>query len=66
GNYRNQWYRTQATGGALLAIGIHGQWLYANPSRQVVIVKLSSQPQPVNDAQDIQLINDFQKLADTL
>ena len=66
GNYRNQWYRTQATGGALLAIGIHGQWLYANPSRQVVIVKLSSQPQPVNDAQDIQLINDFQKLAETL
>ena len=66
GNYRNQWYRTQATGGALLAIGIHGQWLYANPSRQVVIVKLSSQPQPVNDPQDIQLINDFQKLATTL
>ena len=66
GNYRNQWYRTQARDGALMAIGIHGQWLYADPSRQVVIAKLSSQPQPVNDAQDIQLINDFQKLAEAL
>ena len=66
GNYRNQWYRTQAKGGALLGIGIHGQWLYADPLNQVVIAKLSSQPQPVNDAQDIQLINDFQKLAAAL
>jgi hypothetical protein len=46
GNYRNQWYRTQAKGGALLGIGIHGQWLYADPLNQVVIAKLSSQPQP--------------------
>lgn len=49
-----------------MAIGIHVQRLYADPLSQVVIAKLSSHPQAVNNAQDIQLINDFQKLAEAL
>ncbi len=43
----------------LLAIGIHGQWLYIDLKRQIVIVKLSSQAEPVNEALDAKLIRFF-------
>jgi len=35
--------------GAYCAIGIHGQWLYVDPENEAVIVKLSSQPNPLDD-----------------
>ncbi|WP_226782479.1 serine hydrolase domain-containing protein [Oceaniglobus trochenteri] len=41
--YRNQWYARGDSDGCFFAKGIHGQWLYVNPRRQVTIVKLSSQ-----------------------
>ena len=46
GSYRNYWYETGA--GELAAIGIHGQWIWVDPASQTVIVKLSSQPLPVD------------------
>ncbi|OAJ52319.1 6-aminohexanoate hydrolase [Paraburkholderia ginsengiterrae] len=49
GKYRNKWYQTGNAGGAFFAIGIHGQWLYIDPSRETVIVKFSSQPDPTNN-----------------
>lgn len=51
GHYRNQWYVSQPEG-AMMAIGIHGQWLYADPRSGVTIAKVSSQPMPVDDAMD--------------
>jgi CubicO group peptidase (beta-lactamase class C family) len=27
-----------------MAIGIHGQWIYVDPSRDIAVVKMSSQP----------------------
>jgi hypothetical protein len=39
-------------GGAFCGIGIHGQWLYVNPKAEVVIAKMSSQPEPVDDKLD--------------
>ena len=36
-------------GWVLCAIGIHGQWLYVDPSTETTIVKLSSQPNPLDD-----------------
>ena len=35
------------------ALGIHGQWLYINPRTEMVIVKLSSQPRPLDDRLDM-------------
>lgn len=49
GRYRSQWYQSGETDGAFCAIGIHGQWLYVDPSTETVIVKLSSQPNPLDD-----------------
>jgi CubicO group peptidase (beta-lactamase class C family) len=49
GRYRSQWYQTGEADGAFCAIGIHGQWLYVDPSTETVIVKLSSQPNPLDD-----------------
>lgn len=51
GHYRNQWYVSEPDG-AMMAIGIHGQWLYADPRSGVTIAKVSSQPLPVDDAVD--------------
>lgn len=49
GRYRSKWYQTGEPDGAFCAIGIHGQWLYVDPSTETVIVKLSSQPNPLDD-----------------
>ena len=58
--YRNQWY--QSGGGYFAAIGIHGQWLIVDPQSETVIVKLSSQPQPVDDELDKQNLAFFDEV----
>ena len=47
GRYRNKWYQTGDECQSMLAIGIHGQWIYINPVSEVTIVKLSSQDLPL-------------------
>jgi CubicO group peptidase (beta-lactamase class C family) len=54
GRYRNKWY--QVGDGAFCGIGIHGQWLYVDPKTEVVIAKMSSQPEPVEDALDMEIV----------
>ncbi|PTM93509.1 serine hydrolase domain-containing protein [Mycoplana dimorpha] len=49
GRYRSQWYQSGEADGAYCGIGIHGQWLYVDPSTATVIVKVSSQPNPLDD-----------------
>lgn len=49
GRYRSQWYQSGDTDGAFAAIGIHGQWLWVDPSTETVLVKMSSQPDPLGD-----------------
>ena len=51
GHYRNQWY-VAGPEGAMMAVGIHGQWLYVDPRSGVTIAKVSSQPLPVDDPMD--------------
>ncbi len=48
GSYRNKWYQTGNAHKAFCAIGIHSQWIYIDPVAEVVIVKLSSQADPLN------------------
>jgi len=49
GRYRSQWYQSGEADGSFCAIGIHGQWLWVDPQHETVIVKLSSQPDPLDD-----------------
>jgi CubicO group peptidase (beta-lactamase class C family) len=48
GHYRNQVWVDDAEKGILVAIGIHGQVIYMNMQTQVVIVKLSTDPEPAS------------------
>jgi CubicO group peptidase (beta-lactamase class C family) len=48
GKYRNQWYQSGNRHQAMLAIGIHSQWIYIDPVAEVTIVKLSAQDDPLN------------------
>ena len=59
GGYRNQWYQAGDSGQSIVAIGIHGQWLYINPVAEVVIAKMASQPLPVDDGLDSQALAIF-------
>ncbi|WP_027165088.1 serine hydrolase [Mesorhizobium sp. WSM3224] len=56
GRYRNKWYQTGHDSGAFCGIGIHGQWIYVNPKTEVVIAKMSSQPEPVDDRLDVDIV----------
>ena len=66
GVYRNQWYLTDTASPAILAIGIHGQWLYVEPKAQIVIVKFSSEAQPVDESLDVELIGFFGEICRVL
>ena len=63
GRYRNKWYQTGHENGAFCGIGIHGQWLYVNPKTEVVIAKMSSQPVPVDDPLDLEIVAFFEALS---
>lgn len=66
GRYRSQWYQTGNHSGAFCAIGIHGQWLWIDPEREVVIAKVSAQPDPIDAAIDDTLVRAFDALAQAL
>lgn len=51
-HYRSGWYVLRDEPRLLFAMGIHGQHLFVDPARRIVVAKLSSQPQ----AQDAQAI----------
>ncbi|TIU70739.1 MAG: serine hydrolase, partial [Mesorhizobium sp.] len=63
GRYRNKWYQTGAASGAFCGIGIHGQWLYVNPKAEIVIAKMSSQPEPVDEPLDVDMVAFFEALS---
>jgi len=52
-HYRNQVWVTASDPAVMLAIGIHGQYVYMDKGRDLVIVMLSSQPQPFDEALDL-------------
>lgn len=66
GRYRSQWYSVGDDHGAFAAIGIHGQWIYVDPAAEMVVVKQSSQPLPVDDPLDKRLVAAFRALGERL
>jgi CubicO group peptidase (beta-lactamase class C family) len=49
--------------GSFCGVGIHGQWVYVDPAAELVIAKLSSQPEPVDDPTDFLLLAAFDAIA---
>lgn len=62
GRYRSQWYQSGEADLAFCAIGIHGQWLYVDPSTETVIVKFSSHPEPLGDEENQDIFTFFRAL----
>ena len=42
--YGYQWWIPEGNQGEFMAIGVYGQWIYVNPSNNVIIVKTSADP----------------------
>ncbi|MGE0501396.1 MAG: serine hydrolase domain-containing protein [Rhizobiaceae bacterium] len=49
GRYRSFWYDVGDRRGSFCAVGIHGQWLWVDPTSRAVLVRLSSRPEPSDD-----------------
>ena len=64
GAYRNQWYSIGE--GELCAIGIHGQWIYINTVKEIVITKFSCQPTADDDELDRKSLDFFRGVAEIL
>ncbi|MDI6910933.1 serine hydrolase [Nocardioides sp.] len=48
GSYRSQWWVTGDDHGAIYGAGIHGQYLWVDPSADVVIAKFGAHPEAVS------------------
>ena len=64
GNYRNKWYQLGNQDDAICAMGIHGQYLYINPKRNVVISRVACQPLPVDDPVESALLKAMSNIAE--
>ena len=56
GRYRSFWYQIGNENQAYCAIGIHGQWIYCDPVKQMLIVRQASQGQAVDEPYDIDFL----------
>lgn len=64
-SYRAQWWIRGTPGReAIMAIGVNGQWIYIDRSRDIAIVKQSSQPVAVADYFDTYTLNAFDAITD--
>ena len=63
GRYRNKWYQTGNAHQAMLAIGIHSQWIFVDPVAGVTVIKLSSQDLPLRPELDDVNLHMFENIA---
>ncbi|MBS0529843.1 MAG: serine hydrolase [Proteobacteria bacterium] len=47
-SYRSKWYRIDREKNVLLAIGIHGQYVYIHPEAELVIIRMASEHTPLD------------------
>lgn len=66
GSYRSQWYILDEARQQFCAVGIHGQWIFIDRRSETVIVKLSSQPLPVDEAMDRLILAGLKAIAVSL
>ena len=63
GNYHNKWWQSGNSDQVIYALGIHGQYLYINPLRNLVISCFSSQPTPLDTEVEMEAISSFDVIA---
>lgn len=65
-HYRNQVWIASSEQAVMLAIGIHGQLVYMDKARDLVIVMLSSQPEPLDLGLSLQVLTAITAIASEL
>jgi CubicO group peptidase (beta-lactamase class C family) len=65
-HFRNQLWISGSDRAEMLAIGIHGQYLYMDKSRDLVIVMLSSQPEPYDAELDLDTLAAMRAVGESL
>ena len=53
GGYRSKWYQTGRNNKEICAIGIHGQWIWIDPIKEISIVMFSSRKMPLSITKDL-------------
>ena len=66
GNYRSKWYTIDRRREAFAAVGIHGQWIYVDPEDEAVIVRVSSQPLPMDLDLDRMWVRGYRAITSSL
>lgn len=56
-SYRNQFWHTNNENQAYTALGIFGQWIYVDPTENVVVIRQASMPTSIDDAKDAEMIS---------
>lgn len=62
--YGYQWWVPEGDQGEFMAIGVYGQWIYVNPSKQVIIVKTSADPDFMSKGYELKHVEFFRAVAD--
>ncbi|MBS2211969.1 serine hydrolase [Carboxylicivirga mesophila] len=66
GTYRNFWWAKGNEDNAYLAKGIYGQYIYVNPTKEVVIVRFASEKTSADRERMKRVENAFQQITDYL
>ncbi|MDB2389601.1 beta-lactamase family protein [Alphaproteobacteria bacterium] len=66
GTYRSKWYKPGFEDDEYCAIGIHGQWIWVNPKRQTVIVRMASNGTAIDTETDRNLLCALQAVANAV
>ena len=62
--YGYQWWVPEGKQHEFMAIGVYGQWIYVNPSKQVIIVKTSADPDFMAKGYELKHVEFFRAIAD--
>ena len=65
-SYRSMWWVSNNPNGAYMARGVHGQAIYIDPTAEMVIVRLASNPDASNTLNDYISLPAYQAVADML
>lgn len=61
--YGYQWWVPEGDRGEFMAIGVYGQWMYVDPSRQIIIVKTSADPDFMSQDYELKHVEFFRAIA---
>lgn len=64
--YGYQWWVPEGNQGEFMAIGVYGQWIYVNPSKQIIIVKTSADPNFMEKRYELKHVAFFRAVANEI